>query len=110
MTQKGRTKKKQKIGDQMMKDLVYEVLRENPKARDDRRLLDLLVISKLSQSIITDKEIIIFRDGMKNLPSPETISRIARYYQNTLKIFEPSIIIKNIRIKKEEEYTKKYLR
>ncbi len=72
------------VGDdekEKIKNIVGEALRESHRARDDDRYLVWYVWHKLSR-----RTFIPFEDFEK-LPSPETITRWRRYYQNTLGLY-----------------------
>ena len=64
-----------------IKNIVGEALRESHRARDDDKYLVWYVWHKLSK-----RTFIPFEDFEK-LPSPETITRWRRYYQNTLGLY-----------------------
>lgn len=82
-----------------VKDLVEEILRTDKRARKDDRWLVYSVYRKITRIFIP------FRDFEK-LPSPETITRWRRYFQNTLDLYKDEEIAEKRAEAKEE--VKKY--
>ena len=78
------------------KETVEEVLASNPYARSDDKVLTFLVWRRL-------KPIAIPFEVLKDLPMPETLSRIRRKIQNEEKRFLPSADVLEKRGSRVEE-------
>lgn len=84
------------------KDYVEEVLKENPKTRDNYNLLVIQTLRKLGLTIEVNESI------LETMPSIETITRVCREIQNQEQRLTPSESVKERRERKEKEFSNYY--
>lgn len=81
---------------------VERILCEDARARNDYKWLLYKVYQEIAHE--NGSNIFIPFDLFKELPSPETVSRVARHLQNDLQKYIPSQDTGLLRNKAQEEY------
>lgn len=87
-----------------IRNIIIEVLREDPRARDSDKWLIIQVLRRLGIDIYIDYS------QLNDMPSFETITRHRRFLQNNEGLYPPKPEVDEQRNKQRSEFKQQYSR